>query len=234
MQLWAALSTNYASAASVARCLFFSLALCVLGFAPPAAADTFTVTSRDDTDTDDTGTFRWAVDQANQNGTGSDTIVFDEDLIANAIDGVIEIALNSALEAITSELIIEGPVDTDSTEYVVSIYRDPNIGDAFVVNESLTLHNALLQSNAILFNGGTNSTGTTIDLVFEVGDNLIEDVYWFVIDSDDDNDPVEDGRLVKTGLGELALLPTTADYDGGTVLVDGVLRTDTRSLQGDI
>lgn len=195
------------------------------------AAATFTVDTLSDGAVEDRGTFRWAVDQANENA-GEDTIIFDQALLDQAnSDNVLQIVLTSAPLIITSALIIEGPIDlSDGTEYFVDIVRDPNEGEEFEVNENLTLRNAELRSNAIVFNGGT---GNTIDLVYDIGD-FVHDIFWWVIDHDTQRPLDKPGRLVKTGSGELALLPPTADYSGGTLLVAGVLRTDTRSLQGDV
>ena len=52
----------------------------VAGLTPKANAETFIVTTVEDGSVDDVGTFRWAVDQANNNEDELDTIAFDEAL----------------------------------------------------------------------------------------------------------------------------------------------------------
>jgi outer membrane autotransporter protein len=211
--------------------------------AAPALGASYTVDSLDDGDVDDVGTFRWAIEQANNNA-GMDTINFDAVLLAEAdSDFVIQIELDSALQTISEELEIVAPIVDEGLpthqEYFIDIVRDPSAGDEILVTETITLRNVELRSNALIFNGGTNSDPVgTIDVVYDIGD-FSHDIFWVLSDRDEDRnlDVEEPGRIVKTGQGELGLLPSQGafgEYTGPTLLVDGVIRTDTRSLTGDI
>jgi len=237
----AALSKKLASATGPGNRLLAALGVLIgVGLGTPAAAQLeLTIDTLDDiagADVDGQRSFRWAIGEVNSSSEETNLILFDPSLIAEADTGnVIQIVLGSAPPTIVNRLEIRGPTnDATATEYFVDIFRDPTEGEEFIVLETLTLTNAQLRSNAIVFAGGANSEPTgTIDLVYDIG-NFVHDIFWFVLDNSTQRPQVEPGRLVKLGAGELALLPTTADYSGGTLLVDGVLRTDTRSLQGDI
>ncbi len=201
-----------------------------------AGAATFTVDTLDDGDVDDEGTFRWAVEQANNNGAAVDTIDFDPDLIDDPDNHVIQIILESAPLEITSELVIDATtLDlTDPSKYFVDIVRDRAFDDEFVVTQNLKLINADLRSNAMIVAGGDDNNNT-IDLVYDVqGATRVVDVFSWLFESTETYALVKPARVVKDGDGELALLLETDGYTGGTLLVDGSLRTDTVSLQGDV
>lgn len=202
--------------------------------AASVSAATFTVDSTDDTDVDDVGTFRWAIDQANLND-GLDIIEFD--LIGEEdINDEILIILNSALPEITGPLRIEAPTDDPgdltSTEYFVRIFRDRNQTEEIFVSDSIELRNVELESNTLIFVGDPD-VGDTIDLLYDVGD-FAREITYDLKDNTGGRPVLEPGRLVKRGQGELALLSESPDWSGGTLLVEGVIRTDTRSLPGDI
>ncbi len=234
--------SSFLDARAVARACLLAAAL-TLPTTGALAQMTYTVTSLDDTDSDDVGTFRWAVEQAN-NSAGLDTIEFDASLIASAdSDFVIELELNSALQTITDEVEIVGPtaddMDPNSQEYFIQIVRDPSESDEIIVNETIIFRNAIIRSNALVIVGGSDSDPVgNIDAVFDIGD-FVFDFHWPLSEHQSGVGLVVDepGRVVKTGHGELALFPSQGgfgDYSGGALLVDGVLRTDTRGLTGDV
>jgi len=219
-------------------CLAASLAV-----APFAMAETFTVDTTDDGEgADEVGmrTFRWAVTQANDNGTGLDTIDFDSSLTDEVDeDNVLQIILTSTPMAIESELRIEAPVivvgggDPDE-EVFVDIVRTLLEDETFEITENITLANASLRTTSVVVNGGNENGGKKIDIVYEISPLTTYDITFNLVDNDLDHRVDGPARLVKTGLGELALLPSEVDYGGGTLLVDGVLRVDTDGLQENI
>ena len=227
----------------LAVCLLAALWAGGAGAPVAMAQNTYTVTSLDDTDEEDEGTFRWAVQQVNDDtDAGLDTILFSTSLIGlEDSDFVIELELNSPLQTITREVQIIAPNEGGGTdpEIFVDIFYDPSEGEELTVNETLILRNVQLRSNALVFVGGENSDPAgLIDVVWDIGD-FQRDITWPLSDRNTGEglEVVEPGRVVKTGHGELALLaPQGAfgTYSGGALLVDGVLRTDSRSLEGDI
>ncbi|MBW2725005.1 MAG: autotransporter domain-containing protein [Deltaproteobacteria bacterium] len=232
-------------------CFVASLMTAVAVFPAAALAEEFRVDTLVDgvgADVDGMRTFRWALDQANGNDDTTrtpDTIIFDDlgttlaELEALSIgDRVIQIELTLSpadlFLTITSELTIIAPTADEGTQFFMDIVRPAGEnGSVFLAHESLTLVNTELRAEALIINGPISGSTDTIDLVYDIGD-FVHDItgerkeFYFL------RPPFSPGRLVKTGLGELALLSTVADYTGGTLLVDGVLRTDTRSLKGDV
>jgi len=228
----------------------FAIILAVAATPAPVSADTFTVDTIEDSvgdDVDGMRSFRWAVNEANANGSGFDTIDFDlgdqaelDDLV-DPVGGGINILLDlfpNEIFEITSELRIEAPTieaappGTD-TDYLIFIQRTgDDASDIFLTRQNLTLANVDLISEGLIFNGSTNGNGT-IDLIYEVnGLNLQsaqrQQEFFF------NNPTIGNGRIIKTGAGEIEYLSPNAEFGGGFVLADGILETDANSLPGDI
>ena len=216
----------------------------VAGVTPKANAETFIVTTVEDGSVNDVGTFRWAVNQANINTNEDedevDTIEFDQALESFADSlRVIEIKVTSAPLVIESELMIQGfttlgtgPMMEDEA-FFISVRVDPDLETFFEVQENITLVNATLQANSIVFNGGTPDGGQPRDLIYEI-DNFRTDITWRILDQSTEVPKDGDGRLIKRGTGELGLFPDATSYSGGTLLENGVIRTDAAGLGGDI
>jgi outer membrane autotransporter protein len=119
------------------------------------------------------------------------------------------------------------------TDYLIFIQRTgDDANDIFLTRENLTLANVDLISEGLIFNGSTDGNGT-IDLVYEVnGLNLQsaqrQQEFFF------GNPTAGEGRIIKTGDGEIEYLSPNAEFEGGFVLADGILETDADSLPGDI
>lgn len=225
----------------------------VVGGGPSGVfAAEITVTSTADGDVDDVGTFLWAINEANTNGDDTNVIKFDfgDASAFNALADPDELNFirleydnfpDGALE-LMSELTIIGPGTAEGAdrEFFIVIERTGTEGtDVFIARENLTLRNADLVSQVLVFNGPTDAAAETIDLVYDI-DNFNHVVTNRQQEFFFDNPTEEEGRLVKTGLGELNYLselhPTagTVKYTGGTILADGVLRTNAFSIPGDI
>ena len=226
----------------------FAISLAVAATPASVSAETFTVDTIVDSvgdNVDGMRSFRWAVNEANANGSGFDTIDFDlgdqaelDDLVDEAGGGInifLDLFPNEIFE-ITSELRIEAPkiLTTDpDTDYLIFIQRTgDDANDIFLTRENLTLANVDLISEGLIFNGSTDGNGT-IDLVYEVnGLNLQsaqrQQEFFF------GNPTAGEGRIIKTGDGEIEYLSPNAEFEGGFVLADGILETDADSLPGDI
>ncbi|MBC8341041.1 MAG: autotransporter-associated beta strand repeat-containing protein, partial [Proteobacteria bacterium] len=222
----------------------FAISLAVAATPGSVSAETFTVDTIVDSvgdNVDGMRSFRWAVNEANANGSGFDTIDFDlgdqaelDDLVDEAGGGInifLDLFPNEIFE-ITSELRIEAP-EILTTDYLIFIQRTgDDANDIFLTRENLTLANVDLISEGLIFNGSTDGNGT-IDLVYEVnGLNLQsaqrQQEFFF------GNPTAGEGRIIKTGDGEIEYLSPNAEFEGGFVLADGILETDADSLPGDI
>jgi autotransporter-associated beta strand protein len=117
--------------------------------------------------------------------------------------------------------------------FFISVRVDPDLETFFQVQENITLVNATLQANSIVFNGGTPDGGQPRDLIYEI-DNFRTDITWRILDQSTEVPKDGDGRLIKRGTGELGLFPDATSYSGGTLLENGVIRTDAAGLGGDI
>lgn len=214
------------------------------GVVTDASAGSFTVDTLDDgvgDDVDGMRTFRWAINQANLTIDEFDTIDFDPALALLDIDDdeVLQIILTSPPPVIDSELLIVGPLSDmtgpmgENEEIFIDIVADLPAATVFDIRQTITLENVELRGDSTLINGGTPGGGNDLDLIYNIRE-FQHDITWQVLDRAVEVAQDGDARLVKRGSGELALLPSASDYSGGTLLVDGTLRTDTDGLVGDV
>ncbi|HIG68965.1 MAG TPA: hypothetical protein EYQ46_02960, partial [Myxococcales bacterium] len=222
-----------------------ALAISLAVAATPAwvSAATFTVDTIEDLVGDDVAgmrSFRWAINEANTNGSGGDTIDFDlgdlQELAneKNEINIFLDLSANEIF-VIESVLTITAP-SQDGTDYFLFINRtgtEPN--DIFLTQQNLTLINVDLISEGLIFNGPIpGNRADTIDVVYDIsggGEYVLkqrQQEFFF------QRPRVGNGRVIKTGLGKIAYLSPDAEFGGGFVLADGILETDADSLPGDI
>ncbi len=249
-------STRVAGLALVALMLVIAIGtIPSVGF-----AKVFTVnTLIDDPGSEGAGTqsFRWALNAANdEKSGGGDTInviefaLDDFELADDPVeadrDFVIQVELSldpNAIIFIDTELEIRPGTLGDGYFFDIVRTDDDGPGAFFITSEKLTLSDSDLRSQGLIGHRGLDEatgepieTGETIDLVYAIH-GFEHDILGTIQEAYFENPPGDKVRLVKVGLGELALLSeivNEAAYTGSTLLVDGVLRTDTRSLQGDI